>query len=92
MAQARFEDIVGGAHLHRLDRDLLIHGPGKKDKRQIGPEFPGDFQRREAVERRQGIVGEDDVEGVPELCFEVAARLNPDNLGWHGFGVARSLK
>src|SRR6185369_1426062 len=59
--EAVLEDVVGGAALHGVNGNLFPHGPGDEDERQVGEALPDHGQRCHAVESRQGIVSQDQV-------------------------------
>ncbi len=59
--EARFENVIGGAFVQRLDRDFLADRARDEDEGQLRPLGVGDAQCFESVELRQGAVGQDEV-------------------------------
>ena len=77
-AQIGFQYVVGGAALERLDRAFLADGAGNEYERRVGPQFPGDVERRQAVERGQRKIGQDHVRlEFVERAHERFFRLHP---------------
>ncbi len=71
--QPVLEQVVVGALPHGRDRDVFAHRAGDEDERQVESALAHEPQRFQAVEARQGVVREDDVErrvqAVPELLL-----------------------
>ena len=57
--EAILHHVVRRADLERVDRQLLAQRAGNEDERHLGTLFQRDVQGRDAVEGRQGKVGED---------------------------------
>ena len=60
-----FHQVVVGAGLHGRDGDVLADRSGDDDERDVEPLFLGELQRLQAVEVRHGVVGDDQVPGLP---------------------------
>ncbi len=59
--KAAFHDVVVGAQLHRLDRDVFADRSGNEDERRFRVPFLADAQRREAVESGHAEIRQHDV-------------------------------
>src|SRR3954447_140566 len=88
-----FENVVGRPALERIDRGPLAEEAGDDDERRIGSALAGQLQRGKAVEGRQKIVREDDVERtLIERGGERLSRFDGDDvdgqacMGEHGAG------
>src|SRR3954447_5834977 len=76
-----FENVVGRTALERIDRALLAEEAGDDDERRVGSALAGQLQRGKAVEGRQKIVREDDVEGCLLECGgERFSRFDGDDI------------
>jgi hypothetical protein len=77
LRQARLQHIVARATLERLDRALLAERAGDKDERDVREKLLRKLERREAVEGRQVVVGQDEVRhSAREDAEEILARID----------------
>ena len=79
--EALFQHVVRGSELEGLDRQLLAEHSGNEDERHIRRSLRCDLQRRHAVEGRERIVREDQVQTASlERRDEVLAGLHARNV------------
>ena len=64
-AQVPFEEVIVGAGLHALDRDLFADRARDDDERDIEVGFPEEGQRGQAIEIGEGVIGDDQAPFLP---------------------------
>jgi len=69
-AQLSFDQVIGGAGLHRLHVDLVLARPGKQDDRRLATAVQGGAQQINAVAGAQTVVDQADIVLVESHCVQ----------------------
>ena len=76
-----FEQVVGGADLQAFHRFLFAHRAGNQDHRHVRLRLLRVLQRGDPVVTRQGVVGDDEIEGaLRQRGFETVLAIDEEDV------------